>query len=308
MTTDKGPMLTRDLEAQRAIKELEHHLAQQLQALGQTVSETAEQTASEIRRVAQSAAKTELAKQKAEVQTIAPLIGRQEQTLDTLERRIAERLKAIKDKFDRVEQELKASYIRDVRTLGSHIFEVLVDEYQNGMERLVLRADFDVFTQLTERFYHRVRGGLRAGLEMATQATNRFVEKRQRFKTSLRDIRVEASSQGVQEFGVPFWVVETRDESGATQVRVLALSRVKRVTDLRSPYAYRITPIDEYAHVGELAARHLPATLQAMAWREVSTQEREDVTAEVARLQGALSGDLKRVLVRALREQPLTVA
>lgn len=268
-----------------------------------------ERTVEEVRRVAQSAAKTELAKQRAEVESTGPVIERQEDILTGLHKRVDARMRAIEAKFAEVESGLRSSYKKDIRRLGRHIFEILEVEYQAGMERLVNKADFEVFTgRLTQELYQKRSSALDSGVQKARDAARRFVDKRKEFKATLSQVRLEAGAPSKEEFGVPFWVVETKDESGATSLRIIGLSNVAPQSGEAPHYKYGWSVVPQYEQVAALVGKQLQQVAERLSWRDATAAEREAIVGAALDLQGGLSGDLKRIISRELKESPLAVA
>ena len=124
-------------------------------SLRQTVKEGTQRTVEEIHRVAESAAKTELAKQRAELKAIGPVIQQQDKQIEGLKQKTLSFIAEIREKFNKIAHELWESYVRDIRRLGAHIFDILEGEYQRGMENRVEQLTLKLLPGLTQKYTKR---------------------------------------------------------------------------------------------------------------------------------------------------------
>ncbi len=276
-----------------------------IETLRQEVQRGNAETVKEVRRISETAARTELAKQQAEAEAIGPVIDRQKTQLQRLFQQIRSFLQAVKAKFDLKEKELKQSYRRDIRRLGAHIFEILEDECQRGIENRIKAADFDVFVGLTGKFYDARNRTLNEWLNRAKDSARRFADKRRQFRSTLKSVHIARQDSENPEFAIPFWIIEVED-SGKVQTRVITVSRL---APSAGPYPFRLEPLEEYDAVREMVERKIESVKRQFMWRDTSASEKNGIAAEVEKLASAgASEELRRIIAGQLERHPLSIA
>lgn len=285
---------------------LDPELSRSLDRLAAKVEEGTRQTVQEIHRMAQSAAKTELSKQRAELKAIGPIIKQQDRQIDVQSQKTFSLIAEAWAKFDKIARQLWESYVRDVRRLGAHIFEILEVEYGRGMENRIRQADFDVFTGITPRIYDNSSKDLASHLDRAMGAARNFVGMRQRFQAALKDCKLDTTVPRQSEFAVPVWLVEI-EENGKVCWEVIGPSAVE--CDGQGEYRCTLRETEGYSEVSEMVLANLETVTPTLKWRDASPDEKGNIAKEIESLagRGHVSKDLARIVARCLGEKELSI-
>lgn len=274
-------------------------LSSQMERLTAVIEDGTKRTVEEIHKVAESAAKTELAKERAELKAVSPLLREQNTQIEVQRQKTVNGLIEIQRKFDKIAQELWQSYIRDIRRLGAHIFEIVEQEYKRGMERRVVEAEYDIFTGITKKVYEKNSGNLAGWMEKTRDAARQFINMRQQFKATLTERKLDTTVPSGQEFAVPVWLVKIQDNLGNVSWKVIGLSKLNKVEE--GEYKCNYTENSSYAEVKDKVQSNIDSIVNSLNWQNTTEAEKKAIEGKLDELAAAkiISGDLKRIISRS---------
>lgn len=300
-------------DEQRIVAQIDPRLAQSLDRMGQSIDRLAEsirqgteRTVEEIHRTAEATARTEIAKQRAELKSIEPLIKKQGAQINEHAQKTIDLIGGLQKKFDKAAKDLWDSYVRDIRHLGGHIFEILEVEYQRGIEGRVRVAEFDIFTGITQKVYEKGSQNLSSWLSRARDSTKQFVGLRRQFKNTLTTYKLNHVTSRGTEFAIPVWLLKTEDETGNIAWQLVSISTLKKANE--GEYRYNFQEIAEYREVADKIQANLEAILKPFHWQTCSEPEKKAIAGEINSLanNSLISGDLKKIILTGLQENTLS--
>lgn len=160
----------------------------------------------------------------AEVESLKPRLEAEREAIEEEKEELDARLDQLDDRYQGKHEELQAKTTDRIRDLGSHIFTIMEDEYEEGIERPFARnvtATWDALRQHDIKVYEDRSGRLENPLHDVQEAVDRFLERRRRLLAEIEEqrVRFDEGLDGPMVLELPYWVVEV--EAGGGRERVV---------------------------------------------------------------------------------------
>jgi len=246
----------------------------------ETIQNGVEQILEAINDNIQAQAELKLMDKVASVRAIPAHIEAEREQVEAEKRELEAKLDSIGDRYADRHRELDEKATERIRDLGSHIFEIQEDEYEDSIEE-------PFHDHVTETWQQMQLDNAEIGrdriddIETELQATHdsidELLERRERFLTDIRESRVQSESNfgSPRQVQVPFWTVVV-ERDGERHREVYAPADLTRDSDewyrigLRERDAFE--PLVEPLATAEPPATATTTTLSASAVESVVSQ------------------------------------
>lgn len=167
----------------------------------------------------------------AEVREIKPQITAEQERVMTEQDELDRQLQRIAERYERKHEELDEKAANRIRDLGSHIFEIDEDEFENGIEEpfvdhvttawRTLQAQNDTVGRQRRERVESKTGEIVTEIHDFVDQQNELVDRIRRTRTEL-----ERSLSEPRTIQIPYYVV-TVERDGQTEQHVVAPSRTE---------------------------------------------------------------------------------
>jgi len=140
------------------------------------------------------AGKVELAKQLADLRSTSSVLALQKDALTNELDRIRGKKESIENKYDEQEKEIIKSYLRDIRRLGQHIYDILENDYGRAVEARFNVADFDTYESVCEKVNNGRKMAIKEKWQTPSDSLTNFISKRRNFRESLNKNMLQNTS------------------------------------------------------------------------------------------------------------------
>lgn len=228
----------------------------------------------------------------AEVHSIPPQIEAEQQRIDREQEEINEKLDGVSQRYEKKHTELDEKATERVRNLGEHIFAVLEDEFEDGIETPFVDALTPTWEELQEhntRVATDRRTRLREELSQANRKIDSFLERRETLLDDIYDHRlsIDASITDPTTLQIPFWVV-TIERDGKEETTIIGPSYLSDADENGRWCTAQVDPVDGFNDpIEQLARTRSGKTRQVDMTPEELTGVTEPYAAD--RLGGSLS-------------------
>jgi len=229
MSNDEYNALERNIsQLNGRINSMEGEIAAGLENVRRAIQAGTQETVRQLQTSIEVNTRTEIAKEIAILNAIGPIIQVQVDNLGKEEKRASKNAERVELKYDEIEKELNDSYLRDIRHLGAHIYDILENDYEKGVRKRYSRSGYGLLSQAISDTENERREGISRRLAWAKQEVQKFAGKRRQFRQNITSKLVDGLKhlQG-QDIAISFWVVTVRDEAGIAREVAIGPSRVK---------------------------------------------------------------------------------
>lgn len=210
-----------------AIDNLGKKIVNMQNTIQNTMTRGTDATLEELRSSSRVNARVEIAKQIAEVTAIKPIVQEQIMNLNAEVERISERQDMIVGRYDAMEKELEDSYRRDIRRLGAHIYDILENDYQRGLESRYNRSGCGMLSEAVKLTDFKRNVNIHDHLDRAAIHIQKFVDRRQIFRQSLNSKLIKNKGEfRYKEVAVPFWMIRVRKKDGKLINKIIGPSKL----------------------------------------------------------------------------------
>ena len=277
---DLHPLLSKLHETLGEVLETLQNMKGELTKVHTAVTEGTETLHEAISDNTRARAELKVIEQISEVKSVEPRIdakrARVEREWDDLD----DRLERIKDRFERRHAELDRKAANRVRNLGSHIFEIEEEQFEDGIETPFADHVTTVWTSLQN---HNVEvsdeRGERIGATTAetTEQIGAFLDQQRELLTRLRDVRTDLthSPSGSTRLQLPYYVV-TVEVGDATEQSVVVPSRLDEDAGPPGVGLEPLPGLEDLVSSTELAGTRTTTVSGDELWQSIEPQIRDD--------------------------------
>ncbi|WP_247009599.1 hypothetical protein [Halorientalis litorea] len=228
------------LKPLRAINETIANLRQDVQKLTgeakkikEAITESAQTIRDAIQENIQAQAELKLMEYVMEVKSVKPQIDAEFEQIKTERSELEGRLESIGERYERKQAELDEKAQERIRDLGSHIFEIEEDQFENGIE--------DPFTSQVTTAWQALQAhnadvgeersqAVRDTTSEAVQTMYDFVDRQEQLLDTIEDHRFDSAETPLptdeyDQLQVPYYVVEY-EQDGVVNQQVVVPSQV----------------------------------------------------------------------------------
>lgn len=203
------------------------------------------------------------------------------------------------DKFDRLNDEVKASYHTDIRRLGKYIFDIWYNHYQKVED--CTQKQHTGFLTTIKRSVEQIRKQREQKLEELLKAVKEklelFLEQRKSFHDSISRITAGKLAAPVDKIAIPMIIVKKR-ASAVSQIKIgheviseenEHIGYCLKETDLFKTYRSDHSNLDKYVH-----------------WREMTPGELKQLEHNLGRLleKKHIGKEYHDLLIQVLKKHP----
>jgi len=226
-----------------SIKSIVQEITRSFDSLQKTLEASAKATVKEIQRSAEVSGRIEIAKQIAQLNAITPIVEEQTNMLESEVKRGESYAERIVTKYDSIEGELDESYERDIRRLGAHIYDILENDYQKGIEDRYSRSSYDLASRAAIRIDIDRSESIFSHVKKAREEITKFAGKRLSFRESvankLIEEKVPVEKKGV---AIPFWIIKIKDSNGEISNTIVGPSMIVKKQGGECRYTFKRLP------------------------------------------------------------------
>jgi hypothetical protein len=203
------------------------------------------------------------------------------------------------EKFDRLNDEVKASYHTDIRRLGKYIFDILYNHYQSVEDRI--NKQHTGFLTTMEKSVEQIRKSREQKLEdlfkVVTGKLRHFLGQRKNFHNSISMITVGKLDIPVDKIAIPMIIVKKTGDA-SSQIKI----GHEVVPGVNEHLGYRLKETEIFK-----TYRSNQSTLdQYIRWRDMTPGELKQLEENLGQLlkKKQISKEYHELLVRGLKKNP----
>lgn len=183
-----------------------------IEGVQETIQNGVEQILEAINDNIQAQAELKMMDKVARVRSIPAHIDAEHEQVEAEKRELEAKLSSIGERYEQRHRELDETATERIRDLGSHIFEIQEDEYEDNVEAPFHEHVSETWQrmQLDNAEIGRERiDRLEGELERTHESIDELLERRDRFLADIRDARArtDATIDAPSRVQVPFWTV-----------------------------------------------------------------------------------------------------
>lgn len=168
-----------------------------------------------------------------EVSAVEPQIEAEKEQIQSVERELDNRLNQINERYERKHDELDEKAEKRIRDLGSHIFEIEEDQFQDGVEGPFTTQVTPMWQDLqlhNAKTNQEREAKIRETTETVTEDIDAYIERQKELLTQIEDHLFDPEAVPIEttqpvELQLPYYVVEYQRD-GVTNRRVIPPSNV----------------------------------------------------------------------------------
>lgn len=174
------------------------------------------------------AGKVELAKQLADLRATSALLLIQKGSLEHELNRIRKKKDGIVNKYSDQAKEIFNSYLRDIRRLGQHIYDIFENDFGRSVEERYLGMSLDNYAETCERVSGKRQETIEDAWQPSSGRLNDFIQQRRQFRNSINKnmLKLVAQIRKPLSVTIGFWRIS--DNRGEKRSLVRPSSIAKR--------------------------------------------------------------------------------
>jgi hypothetical protein len=298
------------LALERRIAAVEGEIIQGMDILRRTVQDAASATIDELKKTNEINSRMEIAKQIAKLNSISPIIDNQTEILQKESDLINLKIQRIVTKYDGIENVLKESYLRDIRRLGAHIYDILENGYKKGIEERLSGSRFDFMSDNLGEVEKYRREVIAKYLFKASEELSLFTKKRMAFRKNINKKSIQAPKNLIgQDVTVPFWIIKYRDNKNILHTRIIAPCIL---AELQNGHC-KMEEVDiGFDEIKTALASQDKNTFNDIPAKNISESEKRIISSGLEALSQSknpkISASLKNFVLNQIKKRPLRVS
>lgn len=208
------------------------NLVGEVQKIHQTIKEGVESIVDAINDNTQAQAEVKLIDEMSEVHSLEPQIAAEETTIQEEREELESTLDRIGERYQEKQGELDRKAEERIRDVGSHIFKIDEDEFEESVETPFVQHVTGTWSELREHnegVQSSREGSLRRSIDRAYDSIDSFIDRRERLLRDIDDHRIE-TAMSIDEptpVQVPCWEI-TVERGSESKTFVVGPSRIER--------------------------------------------------------------------------------
>ncbi len=217
---DLHPLLSNISQRIGNVREEIRNLIGEVQKIREAIKEGVEAIVDAINDNTQAQAEVKLIDEMSEVHSLEPQITAEETTIEEEREELESTLDRIGERYQEKQEELDHKAEKRVRDVGSHIFEIDEDEFEESVETPFVEHVTSTWAEFREHnntVQSSREGSLRQAIDQAYESIDGFIDRRERLLSDIDYHRTDTSLaiDGPTPIQIPCWeiTVERGDES-----------------------------------------------------------------------------------------------
>jgi len=194
-----------------------------IEGVQETIQEGVDRILEAINDNIQAQAELKMMDKVASVRSIPAHIEAEREQVAAEKEELEAKLQSIGQRYEKRHQDLEATATERIRDLGSHVFEIQEDEYEDNVEDPFHEHVSETWQEMqldnAEIGRERIER-LDTELERTHESVDELLERREQFLADIREIRADTtpSSDTPRRVQIPFWTVTVEREGEREQL------------------------------------------------------------------------------------------
>ncbi len=228
---DLHPLLRRVSEGITGVRNEIQNLIGEVQKIREAIKEGVDAIVEAINDNTQAQAEVKLIDEMSEVHSLEPQITAEETTIEEEREELESTLDRIGERYQAKQEELDHKAEKRIRDVGSHIFEIDEDEFEESVETPFVEHVTSTWAEFREHnntVQSSREGSLRQAIDQAYESIDGFIDRRERLLTDIDHHRTDTSLaiNGPTPIQVPCWEI-TVERGAESKTFVVGPSHIK---------------------------------------------------------------------------------
>ncbi len=233
--------------------------------------ETGNKTIEEVKKLGEINGLIEMSKLASQLEIVDPLIKKEGDYLQSEYDRVKHKIVILMEQYNQFYTELADSYHRDIRSLGRHIFEILENDFQRNIENRYYIGTYYKIQSASKNINTRRSDFLTTKFRDLSQTVKTFLNKRDDLDQDLAERIVPLPIRSRESVEIPYWIVETSDDSGNKGTMVFFDSKAQTSAEDGSRYCnYSFIPQNHFSDVEGSIKSTVQEKLRSSSWQQMN--------------------------------------
>lgn len=164
------------------------------------------------------------------VHSALPQIDAQKKRIDREKQELAERINQIEERYRDKHDKLQEKAGNRVRNLGEHIFKIMEDEFEKGIEEPYIKHVTPTWNEIAlhnEKVKEKAGKEIQRKVEAVNESIDGFIDRRHELLSKVQEHKMEKQFERAETLQIPFWTVEI-EKDGKTVKKALGPSKVEK--------------------------------------------------------------------------------
>lgn len=174
------------------------------------------------------------------VHSALPQIDAQKKRIEREKQELQERTQQIEERYQDKHEELQQKAEERIRNLGEHIFRIMEEEFEKGIEKPYLEHITPTWNQIAlhnEKIKEEAAEQIQGRVEEVNESIDKFIDRRHELLSKVEEHKMEKKFEREETLQIPFWTVEI-EKNGETVKKAIAPSKVEK-SDKLTGRSYR---------------------------------------------------------------------